>query len=159
MSAPRRSTSRGRFSALTELIRSGEELVRFYPEHIVKEDKHFFLPVMQYFTQEEQDNMLDEFNRFDQTLIHDKYRGIVEGLEKVASGLSRYAARFAVTFTIPSRATQSMESNRGRHLRNCLINGSARVAVPARMSSYGFPDSVPCRVMAPLAFCNKVNGG
>ena len=56
----------------------------------MKEDKHFFLPVMQYFTQEEQDKMLDEFNRFDQTLIHDKYRGIVEGLEKVASGLSRY---------------------------------------------------------------------
>lgn len=80
----------GDFNALNDLIRYGEELIRFYPEHIVKEDKHFFLPVMEYFTREEQDRMLEEFNRFDRKMIHEKYRAIVEELEKVASGMAKY---------------------------------------------------------------------
>ncbi len=80
----------GDFKALNDLIKYGEELIRFYPEHIVKEDKHFFIPIMKHFTQEEQDQMLEEFNRFDQRMIHDKYRGIVEELEKMASGMAKY---------------------------------------------------------------------
>jgi hemerythrin-like domain-containing protein len=58
------------------------ELVEFYPAHIEKEDKHFFLPVMNYFTREEKDAMLQEFWAFDKNLIHEKYREMVEGYEK-----------------------------------------------------------------------------
>ncbi len=52
-------------------------LVDFYPRHIEKEDKHFFLPVMSYFSQEEKDSMLEEGFLFDQSLIHEKYKEIV----------------------------------------------------------------------------------
>jgi hemerythrin-like domain-containing protein len=54
-------------------------LTEFYPTHIEKEDQHFFLPVMKCFTQEEKDAMLREGYEFDQKLIHEKYRGVVEG--------------------------------------------------------------------------------
>ena len=58
-----------------------EELGSFYPKHIEKEDKHFFFPVMDYFTQEEQDSMLEEFYEFDRRMIHEKYRAVVEVYE------------------------------------------------------------------------------
>lgn len=56
-------------------------LVTLYPAHIEKEDKHFFYPVMEYFSKQEQDAMLDEFWEFDRSMIHEKYRKTVETLE------------------------------------------------------------------------------
>jgi hemerythrin-like domain-containing protein len=56
------------------------ELARFYPAHIEKEDKHFFYPCMDYFTAEEQELMLKRFHEFDEKMIHEKYRQIVERL-------------------------------------------------------------------------------
>jgi hemerythrin-like domain-containing protein len=61
-------------------------LTEFYPQHIEKEDKHFFLPVMGYFSKEEKDAMLREGFEFDQSLIHDKYKQIVEQSERSTSG-------------------------------------------------------------------------
>ncbi len=57
-------------------------LVDFYPRHIEKEDQHFFLPVMRYFSQEEKDRMLQEGVEFDGTLIHEKYKTIVAEAER-----------------------------------------------------------------------------
>jgi hemerythrin-like domain-containing protein len=57
-----------------------KELARFYPVHIVKEDKHFFYPSMDYFTKDEQDRMLSEFHEFDKNMIHEKYKKVVEQL-------------------------------------------------------------------------------
>ncbi len=57
-------------------------LAGFYPEHIRKEDKEFFFPILDYFTKEEQDAMLSEFYEFDRQMIHLKYRSVVEGFEK-----------------------------------------------------------------------------
>jgi len=57
------------------------KLVEFYPKHIAKEDKNFFIPCMQYFTRKEQDDMLGEFWEFDKKLIHEKYRKSVELFE------------------------------------------------------------------------------
>jgi len=65
-----------------EIITCLGELVEFYPAHIKKEDKHFFLPIMKYFTREEKDEMLQEFWAFDKNLVHEKYRKIVEGYER-----------------------------------------------------------------------------
>jgi len=56
-------------------------LSEFYPKHIEKEDQHFFLPVMRYFSEEEKQAMLQEGSEFDATLIHEKYRQVVEGAE------------------------------------------------------------------------------
>ncbi|MDD4183582.1 MAG: hemerythrin domain-containing protein [Candidatus Omnitrophica bacterium] len=57
-------------------------LAKFYPKHIEKEDKHFFLPVMNYFTKDEQSAMLAEFNDFDRQFIHVTYKTIVSQWEK-----------------------------------------------------------------------------
>ena len=68
----------GNKDALDSIIGSIRELVEFYPKHIEKEDRRFFIPCMDYFSREEQDVMLDEFREFDRKLIHEKYRGIYE---------------------------------------------------------------------------------
>ena len=66
-------------STVTECIRS---LVQFYPKHIEKEDKHFFIPCMSYFTEAEQQAILREEWEFDRTLTHERYRNIVMIVEK-----------------------------------------------------------------------------
>lgn len=63
-----------------EILRLLEKLVNFYPEHIRKEDKDFFIPCMKYFSQQEQQEMLDEFWEFDRKMIHEKYKKVVENL-------------------------------------------------------------------------------
>jgi len=72
----------GDASQLPEIISLLAHLVDFYPRHIEKEDRHFFLPVMEYFSQEERDGLLREGFEFDQKLIHEKYKGVVESEEK-----------------------------------------------------------------------------
>ena len=49
-------------------------LVDFYPKHIEKEDRHFFMPIMNYFSQEEKEAMLQEEWEFDKNLIHQIYK-------------------------------------------------------------------------------------
>ncbi|MFZ5448978.1 MAG: hemerythrin domain-containing protein [Thermodesulfobacteriota bacterium] len=68
--------------ALDDLMLHMEELVGFYPRHIEKEDKHFFIPCMAYFSEAEQADLLARMYEFDRQLIHEKYRGVVEGIEQ-----------------------------------------------------------------------------
>ena len=70
-----------RTGALDDLLLHLEELVMFYPRHIEKEDKHFFIPCMQYFSEAEQAELLERMAEFDRRLIHEKYQSIVEGIE------------------------------------------------------------------------------
>lgn len=67
-------------STIKEIIQNLSRLVDLYPKHIEKEDKHFFYPVLEYFSRDEQDKMLQEFWEFDRNMIHDKYRKVVENL-------------------------------------------------------------------------------
>ncbi|MBN2516420.1 MAG: hemerythrin domain-containing protein [Deltaproteobacteria bacterium] len=69
---------RGDSSALGEIVERLKELSEFYPRHIEKEDKRFFYPCLEYFSQNEQDEMLKEFWTFDRNMIHEKYRKVVE---------------------------------------------------------------------------------
>ncbi len=55
-------------------------LADLYPRHIEKEDKSFFLPVMDYFSVEERNDMLAEFERFDMAMIHWKYQQVIKNL-------------------------------------------------------------------------------
>lgn len=71
----------GDVKVVDKIITIMSELTNFYPKHIEKEDKHFFIPVMKYFSQEEQEAMLKEFWDFDKTLIHEKYIKVVESLQ------------------------------------------------------------------------------
>ena len=68
---------------LPDIVKLMAELAEFYPRHIEKEDKYFFLPCMKYFSREEQAAMLNEFWEFDRKLVHEKYKKIVEEIEKV----------------------------------------------------------------------------
>ena len=72
--------------ALDDLLDHLEKLVDFYPRHIDKEDKHFFIPCMAYFSEAEQAELLDRMYEFDRQLIHEKYRGH-RGMHGAAAGL------------------------------------------------------------------------
>jgi hemerythrin-like domain-containing protein len=72
-------------AALAEIESAMQTLVEFYPVHIEKEDRHFFKPAMAYFTDAERAQMLQDFYDFDRALIHEKYLGVVESLERGAA--------------------------------------------------------------------------
>jgi hemerythrin-like domain-containing protein len=82
LSAANERYARGDGDALKDMLYELEKIVTFYPIHIEKEDKDFFLPVMKYFSKQEQNAMLDEFWVFDRGMIHEKYRKVVEEEEK-----------------------------------------------------------------------------
>ena len=65
-----------------EIIDCLKELTTFYPMHIMKEDKHFFASVIEYFTPEELDEMIREFEEFDGKVLHWKYRKVESALEE-----------------------------------------------------------------------------
>lgn len=73
---------RGDEAALPEIESHISDLVEFYPVHIEKEDRHFFKPCLEYFSREEKDALLVEFDEFDRVLIHETYLGVVERLER-----------------------------------------------------------------------------
>lgn len=75
---------KGEKDATIDIVEHMENLVKFYPLHIEKEDKHFFLPVMEYFNKEEQTAMLNEFYEFDRTFIHHRYRDIVSAMKETS---------------------------------------------------------------------------
>jgi len=72
---------KGDKGAVEDIIKSLKFLADFYPKHIEKEDKRFFIPIMGCFTKDEQDAMLLEGYEFDRKLIHEKYAAIVKKLE------------------------------------------------------------------------------
>ena len=75
------SYKKNNLSSLEDIDEYLIQLVTLYPRHIEKEDKHFFYPILEYFTKKEQDVMLQEFWEFDRGMIHEKYQKTVEGLE------------------------------------------------------------------------------
>jgi len=56
-------------------------LASFYPPHIRKEDDAFFPDTEKYFDESELDAMLERFRDFDGTMIHEKYRKLLEALD------------------------------------------------------------------------------
>jgi hemerythrin-like domain-containing protein len=73
---------KGDKTAIDEIARLMDVLVEFYPKHIEKEDKHFFIPCMAYFTKQEQESMLAECCEFDRKMVHEKYGQVVRQLEE-----------------------------------------------------------------------------
>jgi len=56
-------------------------LAKLYPEHIRIEDKEFFFPCMNYFSESEQQLMHDECLDFDKNFIHKRYEEMILGLK------------------------------------------------------------------------------
>jgi hemerythrin-like domain-containing protein len=64
----------GKQEALATVLSCLKEIASFYPKHIEKEDKHFFLPCMDYFSESERDSILEEEMDFDKEFIHKIYK-------------------------------------------------------------------------------------
>jgi hemerythrin-like domain-containing protein len=73
---------KGDKTALPSITQSLRKFIGFYPNHIEKEEKIFFPSSMTYFSEPEQQSMLNEFREFDGKMIHDKYKSVIEALEK-----------------------------------------------------------------------------
>jgi len=76
--------SAGNQNALNEMIAAMEVLTDLYPQHIEKEDKQFFIPCSNYFSDEENEQMLKDFEGFDSELgpVQEKYKAVVAKCEK-----------------------------------------------------------------------------
>lgn len=63
------------------------ELTAFYPRHILKENTVFFGPILGYFTPEEQDKIIREFDEFEIKVFRWKYRKVGSALEERLASL------------------------------------------------------------------------
>ena len=72
-------------NALKDISDSMHALVQLYSQHIDKEDKIFFLPVMAYLNKQEQDKMTRDFRIFDRNFIHETYKNILKEWESEKS--------------------------------------------------------------------------
>jgi len=59
-----------------------QELTVFYPKHIMKENQYFFGDVPAYFTPKEQNEMMREFDEFENKVLRWKYRKVQSTLEE-----------------------------------------------------------------------------
>lgn len=83
---------KGNKEMLPIIIRCIEFMTDFYPKHIEKEDKRFFLPCIDYFTQEENDSILEEGWEYDKNLIHEIYKKrLPYGLQVLTESKDNYA--------------------------------------------------------------------
>ena len=66
---------------LAKILGSLNAIIELYPMHIEKEDKHFFYPSMEYFTEIEQDQMIADFVTFNQEFTDKRYDQIIRAIE------------------------------------------------------------------------------
>ena len=72
---------KGNEAALDEVVACLKTLVEFYPKHIKKEDDIFFPASRTYFSDIEDQAMLNEFWEFDRKMIHEKYKAMIKEFE------------------------------------------------------------------------------
>lgn len=72
----------GELSSFNEVMGVFHELTQFYPVHIDTEDNHFYVPVMDYFSEDEIRAMTKQFDEFDQSGVFQKYEALIGELEK-----------------------------------------------------------------------------
>jgi hemerythrin-like domain-containing protein len=75
----------GETAALSMIADGLRSLVKFYPSHIKKEDKNFFIPIMDYFSPEEKHAMIREGYELDSRLIHQEYENLVKAFDLAPS--------------------------------------------------------------------------
>lgn len=76
------SYTRGEKDAHAKVIAALNIITIFYPQHLQKEEKHFFYQSMDYFSPEEKDKMLRDFAEYDAKLFHDEHKHLIEELER-----------------------------------------------------------------------------
>jgi hemerythrin-like domain-containing protein len=69
--------ARGDENAGSDILNNMKTITVLYRKHIELEDKHFFIPCLQYFTKDEMDAMLSDMWEYDRNMIHVKYKEVV----------------------------------------------------------------------------------
>ena len=69
---------KGDVDAGNDILTYLKNLTVLYRKHIDLEDKHFFIPSLDYFTKDEMNAMLNDMREYDRKMIHVKYREVVE---------------------------------------------------------------------------------
>ncbi len=69
--------TRGDEKAGSDILTNLKTITVLYRKHIELEDRHFFIPCLQYFTKEEMDAMLSDMWEYDRSMIHVKYKEVV----------------------------------------------------------------------------------
>jgi hemerythrin-like domain-containing protein len=77
---------------LEEVTKNMELLLKWYPAHIEKEDKRFFLHALKYLSIAEQASMLEEIREFDRNFTQVRYSALIGDLEAYLSLKERGAA-------------------------------------------------------------------
>jgi len=75
--AANQAYQKGETGALSVIAAGLRSLIEFYPQHIQKEDRHFFLPVMGYFSLEEKEAMIREGYKSDSRLLHQEHEKLI----------------------------------------------------------------------------------
>lgn len=83
-----REYKNGKQQVITDMQSAIERICSLYPGHIMREDKDFFFPCMEYFSEEERDAMLEEFEAFEHDMPHEQYLERIEALENTGSPLA-----------------------------------------------------------------------
>ena len=76
---------KGNADAGNDIITTLETLTVLYRKHIELEDKHFFIPSLGYFTQDEMNTMLNDMWEYDRNMIHIKYKEVVGQAKEMIS--------------------------------------------------------------------------
>lgn len=86
--AAKEEFQRGNHRAIVAIQAQLEKIAGLYPEHIAKEDKKFFHPCLDYFSQQERQAMLEEFEAFEKRMDHEDWLARIKALEIEASARS-----------------------------------------------------------------------
>jgi hemerythrin-like domain-containing protein len=68
----------GSVDAGRDILAYMNDLTILYRKHIQLEDKYFFIPSLGYFSKDEMNAMLNEMWEYDRSMIHVKYREVVQ---------------------------------------------------------------------------------
>lgn len=79
--AAKEEFQKGNHRAVVAIQAQLEKITGLYPEHIAKEDKDFFHPIMQYFSEEEQQAILQEYEAFEERMDHEDWLARIKALE------------------------------------------------------------------------------
>jgi len=74
---------KGDKEAVAEVMTHLKMLVEFYPKHIELEDDVFFPASRTYFSDTEDQAMLNEFWEHDRKMIHEKYKSVIKEVEGI----------------------------------------------------------------------------
>lgn len=72
----------GHYMALNTVVEKLDALTAFFPGHFQIEDRTFFPASLRYLSESEQQTLLGEFWEWDRSMIHEKYRSVVDELER-----------------------------------------------------------------------------